>query len=649
MQLRTSVLASFEALKDGDKQKSVSPYQPTDAVRQRLIEVQNDMARADKVRNKSYEEFNFKTLAQILSRDRKAFNSYVPPNTLNPDEAWRAQTVRPVTRNKVISIAAHITSSLLFPQIFAQNQNDDEDKDAAMVMRDIMLWTNEQSKYAPTFVKAVVKALVDPVMIMEEGYAEVMRKVKVLQKDGSYTTAEILDEVYSGFINALVPCEELYIANAYESDIQKQPFLIRQRFIDYADAKAKYDTPKNPDWKYVEPGIVNFYSQQHNGFYKMYDQNLEGNLVEEIVYYNRHADLELIFVNGVLISHPDRPIQRADKLYPFAKTGYEFFAGTDFFYYKSLVSKMSSDQEVIDTLYNMIIDGTYLQVMPPGVISGDEDIDASVIAPGVITTLSEESKFQTINTNNNLNAGLATLQKVEQSISESSADRLSQGMSAEGTPATAYEVSRIETNARTMLGLFGKMIATFVEDFGNLRSSTILQYMTTATASEVVGDTTRLKYRQFLLPAGEGRQRTKKIQLDIETPTTKEGRRKKSFELYEAKVRKGTEIVAVNPELFRRNKYMTKVKADFMPEQSEAVKKSLNLEAYDRAIQNPFLDQERITADFLIESYRPGESDKYMKKQSPMQQAAMSSVNIPGGNSNMTSQILNKSQAKAIT
>lgn len=641
MQLRTNLFALFSAKKPEEQAALLSSYQPTDAEKARLAEIQKDFSRADLVRGKAYEEFNYLTLIGTLNRDRKAFNSYVDSIPLNPDESWRSYTVRPITRNKVISIAAHITSSLLFPQIFAQNDNDNEDKDAAMVMRDLVEWTNEQGNYAINFVKAVLKALVDPVAIFEEGYAEVYRRVKEMQADGSYTTKEILDEVFSGFINTLVPCEELYIANAYESNIQKQAFLIRQKFIEADEAKEKYNTSTN--WQYVTPGIVTFYSEERDGFYQMSDDNLSSNLVEEITYYNRYSDTEVRLVNGILMDDPDRPIQRKDKMYPFAKTGYEFFAGTDFFYYKSLVSKMSSDQEVIDTLYNMIIDGTYLQIMPPSVVSGDEDFDSSVIVPGGITVMNEDSKFQTVNTNNNLNAGMNTLQMVERSASESSTDRLSQGMSSSSTPATAYEVSRLETNARTMLGLFGKMIASFVEDFGKLRVSTILQHMTVSTGAEILGESTRLKYRQFLLPAEKEGGKTKKIMFDMNLPVDEEGQKKKSYELLTEERKTSSKIAVVNPSLFRRNKYMFKVKADFMPEQSEAVKKSLNLEAYDRAIQNPIADQELVTKDFLFESYRPGESDKYIKKVKPQQ-----TMDIQGGNSNMTSQILNKSQAKAI-
>ena len=641
MSIESHILTSFKAKSSFEQRKLVSNYNPDEVVKTRLAELRRDYGRADLVRNGTYEEFNFLSLMDVVNRDRRAFNNHIDSPSNDPDDSWHANTVRPITRNKVISIAAHITASLMFPQVFAQNDRDEEDKCAALVMRDLNQWAADNSDYSHAFIKAVVKALVDPAAIMFEGYSEVTRRIKEIQADGSWTEKEILDEVYSGFQNLIIPAEEFYIANIYESEMQKQPFLIWRRVIDFSEAAAKYGD--SPSFKYVQPGVKVFYSDERRGFYEMYDENIAGELVEELTYYNRNADLELREVNGVLMDDPDRPLQRKDKKYPFSKMGYEFFGGTDFFYYKSLVDKMSSDQDVIDTLYNMIIDGTYLQIMPPAVIMGDEEIDSSVIAPGMITTLTEESKFQTIDTNNNLNAGLTVLAKVESSLSESSTDPRQSGQRDGTTPPTAFEVARLESNAKTVLGLFGKMIAKFVEDFGNLRVSTILQYMTVAEGVETLGDLNRLKFRTFLMPVGEGESgKTKKIVFDETTPTSGEARRSAGFKLLEEEDRKKMSIVRVNPELFRRAKYMYKVKADFMPEQSDAVKKALSLEAYDRLIQNPIVDPKTVTADFLIDSYRPGEADKYLKQQ-PMAQGE-----AKPGNSNMSSQILNQAQAASM-
>jgi len=640
--LQSEILSQFDALKEQERAKNISPYDPRGAQLARLQDLQAKFLRADTIRATPYEEFNHLTLVSVTDRDRKAFNNYVPARSDNPDEAWHANTVRPVTRNKIISIAAHLTSSLLFPQVYAQNENDEEDRDAGLVMRDLNLWSAQQSKYAFEFVRATVKALVDPAMIMYEGYADVRRTIKEMQDNGSYTIKEIQDEAFSGFLNLLIPVEELFIGNVYESDIQKQPFLFWRRVIDHEEAIQKYGHLEDFK-KYVISGVKVFYVQDQRGFYQMYDQNLASNLDEEVIYYDRYQDLELRLVNGVLLDNPDRPLSRADKRYPMAKTGYEIIGGTDFFYYKSLAAKLASDQEVVDTLYNIIIDGSFLQVMPPGVVVGDEEVGGAVIIPGAVTTLAEGSSFQTLQTNNNLQAGLNVLAKVEASLSESSSDPLMSGITPEGTPATAFQIQRQEQNARTILGLFGKMIVRWVEDFGQLRLASILQHLTVAQAAEVTGDSTRLKFHKFLLPPEkDGAGKSKQIRFDMNMPELQVDALRESFKIMQEEDTNSSTISVVNPDLFRRNKYLFKVQADFMPTQSEALKKALNLEAYDRAIQNPLLDQEKVTAEFLLESYRPGEADKFMRK------STQPNLAIAPGNSNLTSQILNKTQAGAM-
>ena len=643
MSLRKDVLAAFEAIPAKERATLPQPqFEPDERQKARLIEFARGMDTADTIRHQSYEEFNHLSLMQVTNRDRKKFNNYIPAQSQDPDEAWKANTMRPVSRNKVISIAAHTTSSLLFPQVFAQNGNDDEDKDAALVMRDLTLWANEQSDYAEKFVKGTVKALVDPAMIMFEGYANVSRKVKEIQADGSWTEKTIVDDLYSGFQNTLIPVEELYITNIYESNIQKQPEIYWRRIITFDEAYAKYKD--SPQWNYVQPGIKYFYAGDEDGFYELYDESISEGMVEEVIAFNRTADLQVPLINGMPMTDVDRPIQRDDKMYPFAKTGYEYFGGTDFFYYKSLVDKLSSDQKVIDTLYNIVLDASFLQVMPPSIVMGDDELSSSVVIPGGVTTLDENSKFQQVDMKSNLNAGLAVMQKVEASLSESSTAPLQAGQGSEGTPATAFEISRQEANAKTVLGLFGKMIVSWVEDFGLLRSNTILQHMTVAESVEIVGGETRLRFRNFLVPAGEEGQKAKKIEFALDVPEDEEEALAMSFDLLEQQAKKGVTISRVNPAAFRRRKYLFKVKADFMPAQSEVVKKALNLEAYDRAIKNPIADQTEVTKEFLFESYRPGESDRFIVKQPPAPQNG-SQPNL-AGNSNLTSQIINKAEAK---
>lgn len=606
-----------------DVKSKVSSYQPIGKERDILLEVLKDYTYAEQLRNTPYREFNDLSLIDRDSTSWMSFNSYIAPKSLDPDEAWRANTVRPMTRNKIMSIVSHITANILYPNVFAQNDNDEEDRDAALVMKDLMEWSGDQSNYEREFIRAVITLLVSPKVILYEGYQEIYRTIKEIQEDGKWKKKEILDEVLSGFINMIIPVRELFMSDFYEPDVQKQPFIIWRRIIDYSDAKQKYGGISNFD-EYVAPGVKIFFSDTENHFYTQYDNELEQVKVEEVIYYNRLEDLELTVVNGVLLSDPDQPINRKDKKYPFAASGGEQLDEGRFFYHKSMVDKLSPIQEDIDKLYNMILDGTFMSIMPPAINYGKEQIDASVVIPGSVTTLSENSKFETLNVGTNLSAGMSTLQMLESSAAETGTDPFQ--MSQKKGKRTAFEIAREENQQRAAIGVISKLIGFLVKDFGELRMNTILQYLTVGDASEVLSKGEKLKFRKFLLPEriSEGKKKTRKIEFTMDMPSepiTKEEHTNMQYDLLkeEGGMDSDKEIFKVNPSLFRDLKFKVIIAPDIIAPRSDSLKKALNLEAYDRAINNPLVDQEAILRDFLLENYRPGESERYIKKQQPQQ------------------------------
>lgn len=605
-----------------------SSYRPTIAESEAIALLYKHFEIGRQIMNKAYREFNDKSLLERLAIDQKAFNSYQEPQSDDPDFSWQSRAVRPVTRNKVISIAAHLTASLMVPKIYAQNENDEDDKLAAQVMRMLVEWIMDQSEYDKNFLYAVISTLVNPAVIVDVNYAEIYRTIKEKLANGKYTKKQVLDEVFSGFISSIVPLDEIFLGNVYEHEIQRQPFLIRRKAIDYSIAEQKYGHLKN--FAYVKPGIQNKFDAQTTFFYEVYDSNLADRLVEEVIYYNHSMDLELIMVNGVLLTEPDRPLQRLDKLYPFAKTVYSLIDEGQFFFGKSLVFSLANDQEVVDRLYQMVIDGTFLKVMPPGFIYGNEIVNSSVIVPGAVTRLSGDSKYESINTGNDLVAGLNTIEKVERSIVESSQDTFQSGMASKGT-ATALEISRLEQNARTVLGLAGRMISFLVKDWGTLMIGLALQYLTLPELQQITGKDTTLKYKKIILRDKNigGKLKTQRMEFDLELPEemTDEERLNKSFDILEEEggMDSDVEIWKINPKVFSKLKFFIKISPELDAPVSDSLKKALNLELFDRAIQLPFANQEALYRDLLLGSYDTtrDNTDKYIKQatQDMMQQA----------------------------
>lgn len=583
-------------------------------------------------------EFNDLSVISRLNVDEMAFNTYQPnngdPAVGDQINGWRSRAVRPIVRNKCISIAAHATARLIFPKIFAYDFSSDEQKDAAKVMEDLNEWVAEQTNYPETSLRSIITALYSPASIIYKEYAEVYRNVKRERKsDGSYEIETILDKDLSGFKDTVVSADELYIENFYENDIQKQGWLIWRRVLSYSLLEAKYKS-KYENFKYVTPGVQLVYNDANQSFYQVYDTNMRPTMGEEIIYWNKNMDIKIIIVNGVMLTEYDNPNPRNDKQYPFVKFGYEII-NNRCFYYKSLAFKIGPDADIVNTLYPMIIDGTYLNLMPPMIVTGGEIINQQVIVPGAISTFSSpDADMRAIKTSENLQAGMNTLFRVDESINQSSEIPVSP---ERGGKQTAYEISKREQERNVVLGLFVQMISSFVKAYGKLQINDILQFLTIAEVSSIEGNT-ELLYKDFLIPnkQSDGKIITRKIKFDKSLPSepiTEEEMLKESYKTLKSQgdKDKNIELYRVNPELFRNLNFSIYISPDVMNPMSEELERAFNLEEYDRAINNPLADQEAVTRDLLFGSYRKtkGSVDKFIKKQ---EVANSNSMEMFGGN-----------------
>ena len=170
------------------------------------------------------------------------------------------------------------------------------------------------------------------------------------------------------------------------------------------------------------------------------------------------------------------------------------------------------------------------------------------------------------------------------------------------------------------------MIGFLVKDIGTLRINNILQNLTVGKLDDITSPNTALRYATIILDEKivDSRKKSRRIEfeMDDEEPRTEEEMLWEELGWLEEEGGKhgDKELIKVNPKLFREMKYRVKVVPDILTQPSTSVNRALSLELYDRAIGNPLSDQEAVTRDFLFESYRPGESDKYIKKQAPQEQ-----------------------------
>lgn len=588
-----------------------SAYQPNESTLARITDIVRDFGIAQDYRDENWTEFNGNTLADRASKDQELFNGNTPIGSGDPNESWKANTVNPMTRNRCISIMAHLIQAYLYPSIIAQNEQSEEDKDASVVFGDLVEWALEQASYTEKMMSMLYAFVSEPIVCVKLDYVNCKRKIKEIQDDGTWKWKEIDDTEFGGFQLDVIPYDEIYFGNVHETDIQKQPFIVTRRIIDYTHAEIKYGN--TPNWDKVKPGIYSFLNEEDNTFYDKEDiEDLSGQKVYEDIYYNRWADLELVFVNGVLVhDDPDRPMQRADKKYPFAETGYEMIHNR-FIYKKSLVSKLAATQIDLNDLWNAIKDMARYQATPATFSYGFEEMDSSVLIPGMNTnTQSKEAGIVPINNGSDLGGAINVVGLLTNAQNESSQAPLQQGVDAGGNK-TKYEVQRLEANAQTVLGLSGEMLAKMVRQIGELALGLVLQHIPITEIGEITDEDAEIKMMPIVIPnrSVEGKTVARKIEFTTEMPQSEEEEMKKSFEMLDEEESKGMSIYKMNPEVMERLKFLVKVEPTFTDRQTK-MSKAINL--YDRLLANPLANQEAALKDLLLGQIVPGEEYKYIK------------------------------------
>ncbi len=614
-----------------DKTAKASLWNPTPRERECLNDILKDFRLNWQTMHLPRPEFNDMSLYQRYVIDMLAFNTY-QENDGNPmmeDRVggWQSQAMRPIIRNAAISIVAHQTARQLVPKIFAYDKENEEQDDAAKVMGYLVDWAREQAKYPYMALYRNIAALYSPISWGYTEYAEEYRNINDgFNKDGSPIFKQELDEEESGFKHQAIPCDSVFFPNFYGGpDSQKQDNLILRRITSYEKAKAKYGHMKN--WQYVpQNGIIVVMDDANQGFYQVYDPHMRQEDVEVVIRWKKCYDSKEVMVNGVLLSEPYAPNPRADHKYPFESFYYlpineRCLAG------KSLVFSLQSDARLANEFYQMISDGTKLNLFPPTVTTGSEKAGSDVFVPGLNLAFADpEVKINTLRTadSQSLNTAQQTLEKIESSLHETSQDPIQQGQKPEGTPSTAYEISRIETNAATVLGLTIKFFTYgHVIPFGELLLSDILQYMTMPDVDKLVSDK-GLAYKTFYVKEAGRAGKQNKIIFDGGLPDemTEEDKDAMSWMLLKAQggLKSNTTLWKVNPVLFRDHKFKFAVDADVLNPRSADLERAYDIETYDRAIASPVADQEKIFTDLLMASNPKTAKNpqSYVMKQAPL-------------------------------
>ena len=375
-------------------QQNQTDYSPSDAQKDRINFVLTEREDMLKKRNQPYVQFNDRTLKEFIDDSEKRMNAYVLPKKAQGKEPWQANFATRAYANKTKALLAAIAKNIPEMEFSAVNQDNQFHHFVADVSKQLVRHSyNQGNPQEEFFFLAWSTACRGTVLSYEGVEQQSFTKKEIKSFDlltGDVQEEEIEHTSYGEPISYEIPLMNLLIKNFYIRDIQDQPSIIFESY--YAD-KERFDASfgKYPNVKYVKD--VSFIKKEEHDTYfhsRWQESAADGKGYVVSRYMNKYNDVYRIIANGVELYNG--PMLWTDitcknfgrKAYPIAKTVYEPFATTDFFYGNSQPNSAMGEGDVLNTLYNTSLDKHYRSMVPPlliGMVNKDMlDLEDEVVA-----------------------------------------------------------------------------------------------------------------------------------------------------------------------------------------------------------------------------------------------------------------------------
>ena len=612
-----------------------STYQPPKEVAELSSLVQKDYWQGNEILHTPHSELNGYSVIERMNKDQRTFQSFVDESVDNPEEAWKWIGTRSLARKKAMAMHAHMTSNYIVPNVFPQNTSQDDDKEMASAMRDIIEWMTINSNYRSSYLLATMGMLVNPVVYIQADYNEVYQTIKEKNEQG-YSTSDVLDEVLSGLNCRILSANQVLITNLYEQDIQKQRSILKTRYVEYSELEAKYNN--HPNWGYLQPGIKSTFNSDDGLFYDIKDDQ-HPSLVEEITWEHRRDDSEVCFLNGIYFGNENvdwNPIKHRDNRnapkYDITPFGYHRI-NEHYFYFASMMFEVGWDDKLIDAMYQTTMNREFLDLEQPVMVSGVDKIDTAVVFPGgVFSTANENARINPIIPPRS-GSPYQALQAIEDSMSEATVSEMQQGSLPEASQK-ATAIASADRSAKILLSGTMKTLGNSISQLGSLLIDIALQHLTTAQFDEITGN---IKYREFVLENQMvgGKKVSKKIRFDqllMGKSMSKAQKREYGMKLLEEVGYPDNKhaIYVLNPHLFSKMQYLVRIEPDEMLPKNSEFDRIIIERLYTLLRQDPLVDPETLVRELLYAS-RPQNADAMMAKQQNQQiPQVMGKQTLPG-------------------
>ena len=350
---------------------------------------------------RKYPELDDMNRAQYYESNRKKDLSYIPAKK-NKQET---RIVTGTTREKDTTLLSTLLNLNAVPDVTAFDEEDmvvaelgDNMSDLIKKSREVEDW----QKKRPIIYREMIS---QGDVFVEETYIEEFRDVPLERVEWNPLTDGVselsfkhrLKKIHSGCSSRMVRGNMVYLGDMTIEYIEDQDIVAVCTIIPRGVAMSRYSQWER--WKYVPEVIDTVDNLEHAA--GLYSQNwsmfnTDKHSVSEVRLWVKSANHYAIYLNGIPMlpcNYPMTSLWPSGDL-PWAQGKLEPISG--FAISKSQPSKTKVDQEVIDELTTLMIDGIRQQRKPPMGYSGDKVFSPGIFLAGSMTQNVSKNTFHSI-------------------------------------------------------------------------------------------------------------------------------------------------------------------------------------------------------------------------------------------------------------
>lgn len=497
-------------------------YNPSDDQKKRIKFVYEKRADMITLRNQNYVQFNDRTLKDFIDDSEKRLNAYVLSKAEQGKEEWQANFATRAYANKAKALLAATARDIPDMRIKAVNDEDRFDHFAADISKNLVRHSyNQGNPQEDLFFLAWSNIGHGTVLSCEDIQKNVYAKSRITSFDmltGDVEEEVMEEESYGEPYSYEIPLMELLVSNFYIRDIQEQPAIIHETF--YAD-RERFDAifGRYPNAEFVKD-LSEIKPEEHDTyFHPKWSETIvkgRGFLVSRYMckYTGRRGTYRIV-ANGVeLYNGPMLWIDITRKnygrpVYPIAKTIYEPFANTDFFYGNSQPNSAMGEGDVMNTLYNSSLDKQYRSLVPPllvGMVNKDMlDLEDEMVAGDTKIYVDDISQVKQLEMKGITDSDVKMIDLISRGLDLTTLDPQQQGVAQKYVTARAAVAA--DERARQLKGIFSMFMESLWLQKVRLRLPNILLTYTMPKLVEVLGEDgakkTEERYRTFNVDQAE--------------------------------------------------------------------------------------------------------------------------------------------------